>query len=191
MFQSTISNEDIQKLELLKFTGKIHLIKTNSHIKQAVEILSRETKLGFDTETKPAFKKNQHHKVALLQLSTPTDAFLFQLKYLSEFEDIFSLLANPDITKIGVAIKRDIEELQELHHFESQSFIDLQNYVSQFGIENKGLRKLAAITLNGRISKQQQRSNWENKQLSPAQTDYAATDAWVSLMIYDKLKSKS
>ena len=189
MFKSTISKEEINELQPLKFEGPIQIISKDIQIEKAVSILSKNRCIGFDTETKPAFKKHQTNKVALLQLSTETEAFIFRLHYLKKFEQIFSLLSNPQIIKIGVAVNDDLKDLLAIQKFEVSNFIELQSYVKSFNIENISLKKLSAIVLNGRVSKGQQRSNWEAKLLSEAQQRYAATDAWASLMIYKKLES--
>ncbi len=189
MFKSKITNEEIKQLEPIHFEGKIHLIKHNADVPDAVAFLKKQKILGFDTETKPTFKKNQYHKVALLQLSTETDAFLFRLHYLTLFKPVFSILSDPNIVKVGVAIDGDLKDLLKLEKFNASNFIELQSYVKKFNIENIGLRKLGGIVLNGKISKQQQRSNWELNPLKQAQLTYAATDAWASLLIYQKLKS--
>ncbi len=189
MYQSKITEDEIKKLPSLKFEGPINLITSNYQVEQAVKELNKYECLGFDTETKPNFIKNRKNKVSLLQLSTEKEAFLFRLHYLTSYKLIFSLLANPNIKKIGVAISGDLKELKELSNFNPSGFIELQSYVKKFKIENIGLKKLGAIVLKGKISKRQQRSNWDLKTLSEAQLRYAATDAWASLMIYKKLRS--
>lgn len=189
MFKSKITEEEIKKLEPLQFDGPIHLITEDSQVAEAVAILKKSDIIGFDTETKPTYKKNQFNSVALLQLSTETEAFLFRLQYLKAFEHVFSLLSDPDIVKVGVAVDGDLSDLLKLKKFRATNFVELQSYVKNFKIENISLKKLGAIVLNGKISKRQQRSNWELGKLSEAQLRYAATDAWASLLIYKKLKS--
>ena len=66
-------------------------------------------------------------------------------------------------------------------------FTQLQDNWKDFEIENFGLKKLSGLLLGFRISKAQQTSNWEAEHLTVAQLKYAATDAWVSLGIYNKL----
>ncbi len=189
MFQKSITNEEINELDLLQFKGKIHVITSDSQIKEAVEILRKQSEIGFDTETKPCFVKKKRNLVALLQLSTDTDAFLFRLHYLHNFKEIFEILSNTDILKVGVAINGDFRELNQLEKLNPSNFLELQKYIKKFEIENISLKKMAAIVLGGKVSKRQQRSNWEAQTLSQAQQIYAATDAWASLKIYQKLKN--
>ncbi|MFC2086757.1 3'-5' exonuclease [Bacteroidota bacterium] len=188
-FKNTISNEEINELPLVKFEGNIHIIQDSRVLKKALKILEKKKILGFDTETKPSFKKGKKNNVALLQLSTCKDAYLFRLNYMGLPEELACFLENHSIAKVGAAIKDDLKELQHLRKFEANNFIDLQKFVKDFGIENNGLKKMSAIILHKRISKSQQTSNWENNPLTQAQINYAATDAWICFEIYNKLIS--
>lgn len=188
MFKKSISDQEINELPPIKFEGNIHLIERDNQIAEAVEELKKHSVIGFDTETKPNYKKGHRNKVALLQLSTEKDAYLFRLHYLTNLSPIYSILSDDKIIKVGVAVNGDFKELNSLKKFEPKNFIELQKYVKNFNIENIGLKKMTAIILNGKISKRQQRSNWQANPLSKAQLVYAATDAWASLMIYKKLK---
>ncbi len=158
-------------------------------VSSCVEYLRRQTLLGFDTETKPCFTPRSKNNVALLQLSTEYKAFLIRTCKIGLPKPIAEILANPNITKMGVAIKDDIRGLQKWQKFTPQGFIELSDYSNKFGIEAAGLKKLCGIVLGFRISKSQQLSNWEENILKPNQQLYAATDAWVGLMIYNKLKN--
>jgi len=186
-FAKSISNEEMIKLPLKAFEGSIYVVENNKDIFKAIDYLRQFDRLGFDTETKPSFKKGQTNKVSLLQLSVKNAAFLFRLNGKGLHPEITKLLADTNIEKIGVAIKDDIIALQKLRNFEPEAFIDLQTYVKQLGFQNFSLQKLAALVLGFRISKAKRLSNWESANLTPAQLKYAATDAWVSLEIYNKL----
>jgi ribonuclease D len=97
---------------------------------------------------------------------------------------------NGSIKKIGLAIKDDLKILKKITGFEPTGFIDLQDYVGDFGIVAMSLKKITAIVLNKRISKSQQVTNWEREELSEAQQIYAATDAWACLKVYNKLNQE-
>ncbi|MBN2347405.1 MAG: 3'-5' exonuclease domain-containing protein 2 [Bacteroidales bacterium] len=186
-FQQKISKDEIYDLPINQFSGKIHIIDTPEKSRDACAILKNQSVLGFDTETKPAFKKGVINPVALVQLATEDEAFLFRLNRITFSNGLIDILKNKNIIKIGVAIKDDLKTLKKLHHFTPANFIDLQSFVKDFGIEDNGLKKLVANILNFRISKQQQTSNWESPELTQAQIEYAATDAWVCLEIFNKL----
>jgi Ribonuclease D len=187
MFASSISKEELRELPTGQFLGRIHLIDQMTQAEKACEFLAKESLLGFDTETKPSFKKGTTYKVSLLQLSSATDAFLFRLNRIGLPLCLIRLLSNPNQLKVGIAIRDDIRHLKALHPFKPDGFLELQEFVKQFGIENSGLSKLTGIILNFRVSKSQQLTNWENDVLTEPQQLYAATDAWAAYEIFKAL----
>lgn len=188
-FQKSITSEEANKMPLKAFEGDIILVDEYKDLYEAIQYLNDYSILGFDTETRPSFKKGKVNDVALLQLAANSKTFLFRINKIGLPEEIIDLLKNPNIVKVGAAIKDDIRGLQKLNDFDANGFLELQDYVSNFGIESFSLKKLSAIVLNFRISKRQQVSNWEAETLSPGQLRYAATDAWVSLKIFERLKA--
>jgi ribonuclease D len=187
MFIPSINREELHLLPLGQFKGRIHLIEEASQVKQVCKKLLKEPILGFDTETKPSFKKGCSNRVSLLQLATSEDAYLFRLNKTGFPDILMKVLSDPAIIKAGIAIRDDIRHLAIISAFKPDGFIELQNLVKDFGIENSGLSKLTGIILNFRISKSQQLSNWENEVLTDAQQLYAATDAWAAYEIYKTL----
>ncbi len=189
-FKNDITKEELSELEMVSFSGQIHVIENEDDFKKLCLLLKKTKILGFDTETKPAFKKGQHNKVALLQLSTGEHAFLFRLNKIKLPSCVLEILASSEYIKAGVAIKDDIKALQELGRFEPKNFVELQDYTKDFGIESNSLKKIAAIVLGFSISKRQRVTNWENETLSNAQILYAATDAWIGYEVYKRLDKK-
>lgn len=183
----TIAKEEIAELPIMAFDGKISVPLTSDQIEEAVSYLRQFKVLGFDTETRPNFRKGQHNKVALLQLSAGDRAFLFRLNKIRLPNVVKQLLADESIIKVGAAIHDDLKALVSLSPFVPGGFVDVQSLAKQVGIEQAGLRPLAAMLMGIRISKAQQTSNWEIPYLTEAQLLYAATDAWVSLEIYNRL----
>jgi ribonuclease D len=165
----------------------VTVIEDPDHVPEIVEKLQKEKAIGFDTETKPSFKKGRKNKVALLQLATLDKAYLFRLSDIGLPAMLRDFLSEGRIMKTGVAISDDIKGLREWGEFKPGGFIELQEMVKDFGIISMGLKKLTAIILGFTISKRQQVTNWENEKLSDAQLIYAATDAWVCNLIYRQL----
>jgi len=186
-FAESISKDDMNKLPLRAFEGEIYIVESDYDAQKAISILKKTDIIGFDTETRPSFKKGRINKVALLQLSSSSQAFLFRLNGNGLHKVVADLLADEKIVKVGVAIRDDLIALKRIKKFEPQSFLELQTYVKNFDIQNFSLQKLAAIVLGFRISKSKRLSNWEAETLDPGQKRYAATDAWVSLEVYKKL----
>jgi|WetSurSiteA1Bulk_404760.scaffolds.fasta_scaffold00919_7 ribonuclease D len=182
-----IDDEYLKSLPVKIFPGTINLIDHPSACERIKHILAEERIIGFDTETKPSFKRGQYHRVALLQLSTSDQAFLLRLNKMHLPEYIIDILEDSSIIKVGVALKDDLNGLKKVMDLDPDGFIDLQQFVKQFGIEDNGLKKLVANILGFRISKKLQTSNWELDLLSKEQLEYAATDAWVCRQMYEVL----
>ena len=189
MPNNTITKNDLKELPLKHFEGVINVIENPLQADAIAEKLQKEKIIGFDTETKPSFKKGVSNNISLLQLSTEEEAFLFRLNITGFNGELTRLLSNPKIKKIGVGIRDDLRGLQRLKKFTPKGFIDIQELAPKYGIEVLSLKSLAGLLLGIRISKRQRLSNWEAEELSEGQKLYAATDAWAALRIYNKIKN--
>ncbi|MCI1786114.1 MAG: 3'-5' exonuclease domain-containing protein 2 [Bacteroidales bacterium] len=189
MFINSISAEEIEKMELAAFPGKIFVIDSlGLSFRRAVNYLKRQKIIGFDTESRPCFTPSQpHYGVSLLQLSGADKAFLFRIKKTGMRRSLCNLLSDTGIIKVGAAVNDDLRGLQRYAPFKPHSFVDLQKIVCDYGIKDKSVKKMSAIILGFRISKSQQLSNWEADSLSGSQQLYAATDAWVCREMYRNL----
>jgi len=190
-YQPTISAEEIETLQPAVFKGDIKIIEDELEgYKDAISYLSRQRIIGFDTETKPMFQANaKKNGVALLQLSGADRAFIFRLTSLGLPNDLCKILTSGRIIKVGAAIHDDLRGLQRYSKFTAKGFVDLQTIGLNWGIKDKSVKKMAAIILGLKISKSQQLSNWEAHELTHAQIQYAAIDAWACQKMYLKLLS--
>ena len=179
---------DINLLPLTSYSGNIVLINSPSQVESIYKQLCTATVLGFDTESRPAFKKGVIRKISLLQLYDGKNAYLFRLKNMGFDQRIKSLMENPDIVKAGVAVHEDISLLSKADNFKPSGFIDLQTEAKKLNITEMSAKKLTAGLLGFRISKSQQTSNWDNSVLTKSQIAYAATDAWICYLLYFKMK---
>lgn len=183
----SITSEEINLLPLKTFEGKVSVITEASRLAKVKSEIEKHPIVGFDTETRPSFKRGQVYRVALLQLAVPGKVFLIRLHHTGLTEDIVSIFENPNIIKAGVAIHDDIKSLQKLTMFTPTSFVELATLARTCGLQVESVKKLAGLLMGIRISKSAQTSNWEAPTLTEKQIDYAATDAWVCLEIYSKL----
>lgn len=188
IFQNEISKEEVAELELIQYEGPIQVIDTEEALDREIDRIARQPVLGFDTETRPSFKKGKTYPTALIQLSTLEKAWILRVNRTGYPEKLLNMLTEETPLKIGLGLQDDLRRLRADFRFEPGGFLDLQNYVQAFKIDEKGLKKISGIVLNRRISKSQQVSNWDADVLTEAQLRYAATDAWICLMIYNRLR---
>jgi ribonuclease D len=188
-YSENITVEELKSYELSWYQGEIILVDDLEVFNNIMPTLWKKKVLGFDTETRPSFKRGVKHKVSLLQLASDDFACLFRINRIGIPEELARLLSDPSIIKAGVAIHDDIKLLRTIKKFTPESFLDLQSYVKHFGIQSAGLKKITAIILGFRISKGQQVTDWEADELTEAQKIYAATDAWVCHEIFKKLNA--
>ncbi len=183
-----MSEIPLVELKPISFSGKIHLINSDQEFSAIALDLAKVKEFGFDTETRPSFKKGEFHKVALLQLSTASDAYLLRLHRLTQFQVIKSIFEDPEILKVGVAIRDDLKQLQKIFTFTQKGFVELQQVAKEKGLKNFGLKGMAEEVLQSRLSKGPKLTNWEAKELTGQQLMYAATDAWIGLELYHAIK---
>ena len=177
----------ISLLKRVEFYGKIYVVTSPVEAEHVVDYLLAQPILGFDTETRPAFEKGKHYYCSLLQVSTRTDCFLFRLNFLGLCPAVVRLLADKEVTKVGLAWNNDMLSLRQLGNFEQGRFIDLQDMVRELGIEDQSLVKIYANLFGERISKTERLSNWERHELKESQKEYAAIDAWACVRIYNEV----
>lgn len=184
-----ICKEAVAEMPTVQYRGGIQVVDTIDKARVALRELSRARIVGFDTETRPSFRKGHLHKVALMQIATDDFCFLFRLNRLGLFDRLVEFLQNPDITKIGLSVHDDFSVLGRSGDILPQGFIELQTFVKQYSIADTSLQKIYAIVFGERISKSQRLSNWEAETLTPEQQNYAAIDAWACLRLYNFLSS--
>lgn len=186
-YQRSLTKDEINALPLRAYPGEIRVVRDEEELGRAMRRLSRQTLLGFDTETRPVFVRGKSNPPSILQLASEDRVYVFQLSKLGFPRELRQLLSDPDVVKTGVAVTDDLKALKKLKPFDEAAFTDLGSLSRDLGLLTNGLRTLAANVLGFRISKGEQCSNWAVDHLTPAQVAYAATDAWVSRELYLRL----
>ena len=186
--RNTLTKAEIATMPKVLFEGRIFVIFTEDDAAKAVEYLKGHAVVGVDTETRPSFKRGVTHKVALLQIATQDTCFLFRLNHLGMPQVLQDFLMS-DTLKIGLSLKDDFMMLRRRKNVNAEegNWIELQDYVGRFGIEDRSLQKIYANLFGQKISKSQRLSNWEADSLTEGQMRYAATDAWACVQIYNCL----
>lgn len=187
--QRSISREELASLPIRRYEGRVSLVETPRDLDEAAADLREESVVGLDTETRPAFRVGESHLPCLLQVATARAAYLFPLRYAECFPVIAGLLAEPRIVKAGVALGYDLRRLQLVFPFTHENVIELDIAARRAGLGQAGVRNLAGIFLAFRIPKGNRTSNWAAPRLSPAQINYAATDAWACRELYLRFES--
>lgn len=187
LIKNKITNEELNELPLQHYTGEIVVVEDANGVTQVMKEINGETILGFDTETRPSFKKGKTNFISLIQLTTEKSTFLIRTNKTGVTQELVDLLRDENVKKVGVGIRDDIRGLQKIEAFEPGGFVELQTMAVDKGLKDFSLKKLAGILLEFRVSKRQRLSNWEADELSQGQMIYAATDSWVALEIFKKL----
>ena len=179
-----ITKEDIGLLPLGAWCGEIVIVDTPRAAEAAARDMRTETVLGFDTESRPAFMKGRYYLPSLIQMATTETVYIYMLGRLAFPESLMAIFEEPGIIKTGVAVRDDVKDLQRIVPFAARGFIDLGVVALHHKLDTHGLRNLAAKFLGIRISKAARCTNWANPRLTPAQINYAATDAWISRELF-------
>ncbi len=191
MTQKTLFNsfdkQLLQTLPRIVFEGRIIVVQSENEANRAVDFLMRQPILGFDTETRPTFRPGPMNQVALLQVSTHDTCFLFRLNMIGLPDSVLRLLTDTEVTKVGLSLQDDFNQLSRRRRFRPGTFIDIQSMVRSMGIEDQSLQRIYANVFGQKISKGQQLSNWEAGTLTEPQKRYAATDAWACIQLYEEL----
>ncbi len=185
----SINKEELAALPQAHFQGRIVVVDKESEVPSAIDVLRSAPIVGFDTETRPSFKRGHTNHVALMQLSAGDTCFLFRLNEIGFTDQLKDLLEDQNVIKVGASVHDDFLNLNKIKQFEPAGFVDVQHYVKDFKIEDNSLARIYGILFGERISKNQRLTNWEQETLSAGQVSYAALDAYACTHIYLYLKS--
>ncbi|MDH3320814.1 MAG: 3'-5' exonuclease domain-containing protein 2 [Betaproteobacteria bacterium] len=179
-----ISREEMNALPIRRYEGDVHLVESPDMLERAAADILQERAVGFDTETRPAFRKGESHLPSLAQVATARAVYLFALQRLDCSALLTELLGAPHIVNAGVALADDLRQLKQLFAFEAAAVLDLGQVARRHGLKQTGLRNLTGIFLGTRIPKGTKTTNWAARRLTPQQVAYAATDAWACRELY-------
>ena len=185
-----VAKADVKNYPLIEFKGNIHLIDNYSELEKCCDIIYDKTIIGFDTETKPSFKKGISHNISLIQLAVDDDVFVIRIDKIGLDKRIVDILSNSNILKVGIDVKNDLIGLKKIYNFQEANFLDLNSLATVKGFKSIGAVKLCIMLLGFRISKRQRLSDWSADILTTSQLEYAAIDAWICPQILQSFKDK-
>lgn len=179
-----ITRESIAALPVRSFEGEILLVSTSGDLLRAWEDLAAEPFVGWDTETRPAFRVGESYLPSLVQAATANAVYIFPLARLDFSKVLGGLFVEPTIVKAGISVADDMKKLKQVIAFEEASVMDLGTVAKRHGMKQTGLRNLAGIFLGFRVAKGSKTTNWAAPKLTAQQINYAATDAWACRELY-------
>ncbi len=191
------SKENIALLEPLNRLGleSIVVVSTQAQAAQAFQILNACDVLGFDTESKPTFVREEVSSGPhVVQFSTLHKAYVFQLHDAGCCEIVAALLVSERIAKVGFGLAGDHVQIKRTLGVHPKNVLDLNVVFRDRGyIKELGVRGAVAVVFNRRFvkSKKATTSNWANRQLSESQIIYSANDAWAAIKVFDALGLKT
>ena len=172
---------------------RVELVSSDK-LTAALQQLSSESVLGFDTETRASFEPGVQHPLSLVQLATSDTCYLFQQAVLGErLAELKPLLENEQILKVGIGLRGDGQALKRDWDIQVSPRLDLNWAMAQLGAgKEMGTRQLVAALLHKRIDKPKKMtlSNWQQVPLSQAQVQYAALDALAANLCFWQLIDK-
>jgi ribonuclease D len=183
-----ISREEMIDLPILRYAGAVHVVAGQAALQHAMQDLLQEGVVGFDTETRPAFKPGESYLPSIVQFATAGAVYLLQAQQRDLFGAMREILSSARIIKAGVSVSDDLRDLKKLFEFDEASVVDLGKVAERHGLKQTGVRNLAGIFLGGRIPKGAKITNWAARRLTPQQIAYAATDAWACRELYLRFK---
>jgi ribonuclease D len=183
-FPREISREEMAVLPVRRYEGEIVLVQTARDLDRAWEDLAQERIVGWDTETRPAFRVGESYLPSLVQAATSRAVYIFQLPRMDFSGVVGGLFAEPGIVKVGISVKDDLTKLAQVFPLEPAAVLDAGHVARRHGLKQTGLRNLAGIFLGFRVPKGAKTTNWSAPRLTAQQVNYAATDAWACRELY-------
>jgi len=173
-----VTRDEVNALPVGRYEGDVVMVETRHDFDRAWEDLAAEAWVGWDTETRPAFRVGESYPPSLVQAATARAVYLFPLARMDFSKVVGGLFAEPTIVKAGISVADDLKKLKEVFPFEEASVLDLGAVAKRHGMKQTGLRNLAGVFLGFRVTKGAKTTNWAAPRLSAQQISYAATDAW-------------
>jgi ribonuclease D len=184
-----ISREELNALPIRRYDGEVRVVSRPHDLEPALADILQEPVVGFDTETRPAFRPGESYPPSLAQVATARAVYLFQVNHREIAAAVAQVLSAQQVLKAGVGLADDLKALKKVVEFAEKSVLDLGAVATRHGLKQTGVRNLAGLFLGFRIPKGTKTSNWARAQLTPQQIAYAATDAWACRELYQRFRS--
>ena len=181
----------VEKVELPPYPGirfeDVQLVQSRHAAEEALAQLLTADVLGFDTESKPTFRKGEESTGPhLIQLATDEGAWLFPLTADFDATILKPLLESPHVLKVGFGLRDDVKRLTVKFGIEMQGVVDLSVALRGIQRQDFGAKTAMAYFFGQKLQKSKRISttNWARLPYSTGQLLYAANDAQVPLRVY-------
>ena len=176
---------------------QVRMVRSPDDAEAALAALLAADALGFDTESKPTFRKGEVSTGPhLVQLATDSHAYLFQIGAVAAPTDaaadsppvavLRAVLESSAIVKAGFGLGDDVRRLRAKLGIETRNVVDLATALRRGERNAWGAKTAVARFFGQRLQKSRRvtTTNWSLARLSEQQILYAADDAHVALRIY-------
>ncbi|KAB2640668.1 MAG: 3'-5' exonuclease domain-containing protein 2 [Verrucomicrobia bacterium] len=186
---------EIAEMEAFAALGmeRVFVVTSASQARRAAEELMRAGSVGFDTESKPTFRKGEKSTGPhVLQFATLDKAFIFQACFSDTHPVILELLCSAGLTKIGFGLSGDLQQIANRFGLRPAAIVDLDRAFKKLGYRNAvGAKSAIAMLFKRRLlkSKSVTTSNWAARDLTERQLLYAANDAYAAIHVHYALQA--
>lgn len=154
----------------------------------ALITLSQSDCLSIDTESSGYY--TYYSKVCLIQISSKGKNYIFDPIRLDDLSGLGPLFENPSILKIFHSASDDIKALKRDFGFKFINIADTMFSSRLLDLEQNSLLYLVEHYHKVKLSKKEQKSNWEKRPLEKSQLQYAALDTVYLESIWDKMREE-
>lgn len=184
---------------MLPFDGlgmpQIVVIRDRDQADQALAEMLKAGTVGFDTESKPTFRKGEISKGPhVIQFATLEKAYIFRPHDEDSQHTIRTALLSAELIKVGFGLKGDLSQIRNRIGVQPSSIIDLDHSFSKLGYRKFiGTKSAIALLFQRRLAKSKSVtiSDWGAKELSEKQLIYAANDAYAAIRIHHALQQSN
>jgi ribonuclease D len=171
------------------------VIRDKRRAREALEELMEARAVGFDTESKPTFRKGQSSGGPhIFQFATVEKAFIFH-SHASECHPVLlDLLQAPRLCKVGFDLRGDLQQIARRFGTRPAPILDLGGSFRKLGYRNTiGATSAVAMLFQRRLHKSKSitTSNWAVRELSERQLLYAANDAYAAIRVFHALQEQA
>ena len=192
MSDVVFSRKTLAEAELPLYAGipisRVTLVVSGAQAAEALAALMAADAIGFDTESKPTFRKGEVSTGPhLVQLATDDRAWLFPITQGGDSSALQGILASPHVLKVGFGLGNDRSALKARLGVTLEKVLDLGEVLRGPGHRGTVGAKVAVAHFFGQKlqkSKKTGTSNWASPHLTERQLLYAANDAHVALRLY-------